>query len=521
MKKLLLVLVKGQEISALEDLTGVKIERVQLNEGNQFTNLVIFIKFADEDDYTAPYSDQYYEELFNGLNTESVRDYFLEASYGQMTIDSELVDDGTQIVYYQDMYPRGYYEPYDPIENPIGYDNTTLIPDFIREHELLKRANNFVDDSNLVDPTIDLDMNDDGLIDSITFMVSGEDSGWGTLLWPHKWSLVYYNNGNDVFRTDAPKIGDVYAYDYTFELLGNTTEYEVQTCVYILAHELFHLISAPDLYHYYGFGYLEAIGNWGLMASRGTIPPHMLGYMKETYGNWISDVETVTGAGTYTLAPMQDAATNLLRIYTGVDNEYIYVEYRDQQGRYESNTPGSGLIAYRVDMDVRGLGNVYGYEDPFGFGDVLEEVFLFRPGINDIEEPIEFPVDTDNVDYDGYTDLAAISQHNTYFEMNTTTEFMMFGVNGYRYDITITNVVEGNGTITFDITMDDVELPDDPVDPVDTTDHYATLIHDATTMFPEYTKVAYTPELVLTFEVSNPHNYAVRYNYDFDDVPEM
>jgi M6 family metalloprotease-like protein len=407
---------------------------------SQFNNVVIFIRFNDEQTYTAPYSLSHYEDMFNGVDVESLRDYYLEASYDQLTIDSYLVDDGTQIIYYTDTYDRAYFEPYST-ENPDGYQEYQWDE---REHELLGRAVDYVEDNDLIPDSLDLDKNDDGEIDSLTFMVSGEDSGWNTLLWPHKWQLHTFTNASG-FTYDAPTINGKYAYVYTFELLGNSTSYDYQVDVGVLAHETFHLLGAPDLYHYYYYLNITPVGDWGIMDHTSDIPSHMLGYMKYAYGGWISDVTEITESGTYTLYPMQDDETNLYKIYTGYENEWLYVEYRDNGGFYESNLPESGLIVYRVNTLVEG--NEYGsyYNDQ-----PSDEVFIFRPFLDDHTEPI---IIVDAEGFDGNIDDAALSQSNVLDSIGMGAGTPLFSSEGNILDILISNVSEHNGYITFDVSI--------------------------------------------------------------------
>jgi len=421
-----------------------------INEEAAFQNIVIFIRFADETDYVPPYSYNEYDDLFNSEIDESLRSYFLEVSYGQLTIDSYLVNDGTTYIFYQDEFTRNYYEPYDETLNPVGYQEGYQAS---VEHPLLKRAIDYVEDNNLVPDDIVLDSNDDGKIDSITFMVSKEDTTWNTLFWPHKWSLhTYYNQSNDTFSAEAPTINGVNAYDYTFELLGNSRSYNYRASVGILAHETFHLISAPDLYHYYAYDYINPIGPWGLMESVGPIPNHMLGYMKETYGNWITDVTEITTSDTYTLEPLSESGSNLYKIDLGYSNEFVYIEYRERSGIYEVNLPESGLIVYRVDLDYYDEGNVYGYYD--SEGNPADEVFIFRPGISFNPLPITFPdFDDELIDEDGIVEQAALSQNNQYDEMGIGTDIPMFYSDGTLMEIIIENVIEYDGYISFDVLL--------------------------------------------------------------------
>ena len=40
---------------------------------------------------------------------------------------------------------------------------------------------------------LDVDANDDGYVDNVTFLVNGSPDGWAELLWPHRWSLYLYD----------------------------------------------------------------------------------------------------------------------------------------------------------------------------------------------------------------------------------------------------------------------------------------------------------------------------------------
>ncbi|QMS85095.1 immunoglobulin-like domain-containing protein [Candidatus Xianfuyuplasma coldseepsis] len=411
-----------------------------LSNQAHFNNVVIFIRFNDEQTYSAPYTYNHYEEMLNGVGVESLRDYYLEASYGQLTIDSIIPNDNGTILYYTDIYDRSYYEPYDETTNPDGYSENESAS---REHNLLKRAVDYADAENWFDESVNLDVNNDGMIDSITFMVSGEDNGWNSLLWPHKWELYSFGSEGN-FSASAPTINGVHAYYYTFELLGNSTTYDYQVTVGILAHETFHLLGAPDLYHYYYYLDVVPVGYWGLMQYQGDIPSHMLGYMKEEYGLWLDETQTISDSGTYTLYPLGEGE-HLMRLYTGFENEWIYLEYRLQDGRYESNLPDSGLLVYRVNQNVDG--NEYG---SYYNGEPSDEVFIFRPGLDDVIEPI---ILEEEGDIDGDIDLAALSNDNIYSAIGLGTSIPLFSADGTILNIRIDNIIEQDGYITFDVSF--------------------------------------------------------------------
>jgi M6 family metalloprotease-like protein len=408
-------------------------------------NVVIFIRFSDEASYTSPYDLEDFERLYNGTMSESLRDYYLEVSYGRLDITSLFASDGTQLVFYTDINPRSYYQPYDADTNPGGTKDSQQAS---REHALLKRAIDHVDALGLIDPALDLDVNGDGDIDALTFMVSGDSDDWNSLLWPHQWSLYsYYDFNSGSYDSDAPTINGVYAYDYGFNLIE---AYDYETLLGVISHEMFHVLSAPDLYHYYDYWWLSPIGPWGLMDEVYGTPSHMLGYMKEAYGGWIDSVTTITESGTYTLSPLASGPENLLRIDTGYSNEFVYLEFRTKDGVYESSLPDEGLLVYRVDFDYQGLGNADGYYDEDG--NPTDEVYLFRPNVSLDGPPYVFS-DQESYDEDGSVEDAALSQFNVADAMGLGTSIPMFHSDGSVMDITIENVVVSGDTVTFDIRL--------------------------------------------------------------------
>jgi len=424
-----------------------------LAQESQFNNITIFIRFNDEQDYSAPYDYGHYDDMLNGMDQPSLKNYYLEASYGTLTIDSFIPIDNGNIIFYTDTYDRGYFEPVSDT-NPDGVLDTNSAQ-AEREHNLIKRAMDYVDTQNLIPDELNLDVNEDGEIDSLTFMISGEDSGWSSLLWPHKWELFTFGDSYYGFDLDAPTINGVNGYYYTWELLGNSQYYDYQVDVGVLAHETFHLLGAPDLYHYDSYLDIEPVGSWGLMEQAGDIPSHMLGYMKEHYAGWITDVPEIYESGSYTLYPLQDGTSNIYRIFTGVENQWIYLEYRDDAGFYESNLPYSGLLVYRVNLGL--VGNTGGSYDEDG--NPMDEVFIYRPGMDDLTDPIVL-VDGD-VDGDIYR--AALTDYSFYpDEMGVGTNMPIFLSDGTILNMGIYNVDEGFGYITFDVVMEpQIELVSD------------------------------------------------------------
>lgn len=314
-------------------------------------NIVVFIRFSDELEFTDDIS--VYSTQFN-TDAGSMKNYFLQASYNTLTIDSTFYPPtaGT-VVSYQDTNPRNYYKPYDASTNPTGYNGSTQRRD--REHILLKNAVNAV--SAQVPGGLNIDSDNDGYVDNVCFIIDGSPTAWATLLWPHRWSLysqTAYINGKRVW-------------DFNFQL-------QSALGVSVLCHEMFHSVGAPDLYHYNGDGF-QPTYKWDLMEYNTTPPQHMGAYMKYRYGGWIASIPEITSSGTYTLNPVTSSTNNCYRIASpNSANEYFVVEYRKKAASgFESAIPASGLLVYRINTVADGYGNS-------SYPTIPDEVYVYRPG---------------------------------------------------------------------------------------------------------------------------------------------
>ncbi|MFA5815266.1 MAG: M6 family metalloprotease domain-containing protein [Bacteroidales bacterium] len=311
--------------------------------------LCFYISFADDSVFTR--NRKYFKEMWSATDKSSVQDYFKEISYN--TLDLEIyhfpVSPDTVTVSYKDIHPRNYYLP-KSATNPDGYDGDNAD----REHSMLKRAVEFV--QNQIPADVDVDMNDDGIVDNICFVIQGNSSAWADLLWPHAWGLFSY----DV----RVKGAQVNGYFLTMENgFGAGT----------MCHELGHIFGAPDLYHYSSSGKTgpDAVGGWCLMCGSADPPQSICGFLKLKYNHWITDLPEITESGVYSLKPLSQPTDNLYKIKSPFSRtEYFVLEYRRKVGRYESSAPGTGLVVYRINPGA-GNGNAGGPPD---------EVYVYRPG---------------------------------------------------------------------------------------------------------------------------------------------
>ena len=322
-------------------------------------NLVVFISFADEPNpgfQSIPTYTNWFDSTAS--NDASLKRYFLEASYGAVTIDSSFypTSSGTTVVSYQDAHNRSYYKPYNAVTNPDGYQDNQRNS---REWTLLQNAVNSI--AAQVPPSLDLDTNFDGYIDSVVFVVDGTavNADWSNLLWPHRWAI---DDTHYPARVNGKLLGD-----YNLQLDGNMS-------VGVLCHEMTHLLGAPDLYRYSdcsSASSLDPVGPWDLMAIDKDPPQHMSAYLKWRYLGFIPSIPTI-GPGSYTLNPLTSATDNCYRIASpNSTSQYFVVEYRKRSFPFENSVPGSGLLVYRIDTAADGRGDQCGPPD---------EVYVYRPG---------------------------------------------------------------------------------------------------------------------------------------------
>lgn len=340
------------ERQRLFDGTGPKgVNTAKTSGANHGTmnNLVVFIRFSDQNEITTQLS--VIDSLLNdsSANATSMYSYFKAVSYNKLKITSHIFPTplGDSVVSYQDIYPRSYYLP-DYGNNTGGYQ--TEDERRSREKALVERALTFVNTHSTVPASLDLDMDNDGNVDNVCFIVEG--AAYNGLLWPHMSTLsdrYVYMGGKRVFN-------------YTFQL-GQSSGYLVPG---VLCHEMFHTLGAPDLYK--ETGTQMSIGPWDLMSNNSLV--HMGAYMKWRYGNWLDSIPTITRPGRYSLHPLGDTSSDncCYKIATPHPNQWYVLEYRDSSKRFENTLPGTGLLIYRIDDRYRGN---YSTLQP-------DEVYLFR-----------------------------------------------------------------------------------------------------------------------------------------------
>ena len=289
-------------------------------------NLVVMVEFSD---LAHQLSDTLFEPLMNQIGYSadgaygSVKDFYLEASYNQLTINSTV----TVWVTLNNGY--AYYGGNDV----DGYD--------LRPREMVSEALAKLEASGF--NFAPLDTNADGYVDALTVIHAGygEETGAGAdYIWSHQWSLqseVVY---------DGVRLRN---YHTEPELRGSTGA--GITRIGVICHETGHFLGLPDLYDTDGSS--EGIGNWCLMAagnwgwnpSYDARPIHPSAWCKLQL-NWLTARNP--GNGQITSTPIV-GNKDIVKISSSFPaNQYLLVENKQQIG-FETNIPAAGLCIWRVD----------------------------------------------------------------------------------------------------------------------------------------------------------------------------
>ena len=273
-----------------------------------------------------------FNNLFNqvgysaGGATGSFKDYYLENSYNQLNVTTDVVGPFTA------SNTMAYYGANDA----NGHD--------IRPRELVTEA------VYLADPYVnyaEYDNDNDGYVDAIYLIYAGygEEAGGGpNAIWAHQW-----------FITPVMLDGKIISrYACSAELRGNTGSQI--TSIGVICHEFGHSLGAPDYYDTNGDtgGYFYGTGNWDIMASGswlndGMTPAHHNGFTKVNIYNW-AQATVLNQPTSITLVNAAQNSNSFYRINTATPNEYFLLEHREKI-LFDTHLPGFGMMIYHVHAD--------------------------------------------------------------------------------------------------------------------------------------------------------------------------
>jgi len=405
---------------------GSKLKSIQ-----NMHNIVVYIKFADSPDFLSNQSS--YTSMYNSSvsGENSVKNFYLEASYGQLNITSSFypTNNGTTILCYQDSHNRNYFEP-QTVSNPNGYTTDFYTGNMAqRTQQLFQDALDHIEGQ--VPSGIDLDADNDGRVDSFTFITQGANGAWGDFLWPHRENFYITMFANNLFK--GLKKGGCQLLTESFMGENNITA---------IVHELGHILGMPDLYNF-DYDAINTVGKWDLMA-KPSRAVHMNAFMKHYYLDWIPSVPEITESGTYTLNPLTSSTNNCFKIPMPDSYEYIMVEYRKNVGVFESNIPGEGLIFYKVNEYLHDKGNTEGV----GASSCLVYIYRFNG------------TETINGDLSN-AHFSANSERTEFHNLSNPYPFYSKPGDGGLGNIYIKNITSTGTTMSFDIrfcTGDDITI---------------------------------------------------------------
>ena len=295
-------------------------------------NLVLLVSFSD---LAVSYTTQEFNDLFNQVGytadgaTGSVKDFYDEASYGQLDVQSTVVEPVTLANGY------AYYGANDAYGNDL------------RPRQMVSQALAALEARGFDFTTVDGD--GDGWIDGLTVIHAGGGEEYSgndpNYIWSHQWvltSVVTYDGVRMYqYHTEPARRG----WDSTPSTWGITR-------IGVICHETGHFLGLPDLYDY---GYdSQGAGDFCLMAggswngNLGSSPSHPSAWCKVELG-WITPTP-VTGGGVYT-ALQVEANAQVHKLQGALpSNEYFLVENRQGFG-FDAALPGSqrGLLIWHVD----------------------------------------------------------------------------------------------------------------------------------------------------------------------------
>jgi M6 family metalloprotease-like protein len=313
------------------DKQMVEGEQTLVLQTGTMRNLVVLVDFSD---LTVAYPQQDYNDLFNQVGytadgaAGSVKDYYNEISYNELTVQSTVVEAVT-------------------LDNGYAYYGANVGGSDVRPREMVQQALAKLEARGFDFSTMDGDS--DGWVDGLTIIhagggeeYSGNDSDY---IWSHQWSLIspvtYDGVSMQMYHTEPARRGwDAYPSTQGITRIG------------VICHENGHFLGLPDLYDY---GYdSKGAGDFCLMAggswngNYGTTPAHMSAWCRSDLG-WVSST-AISSSGSYSLEQVETSA-QVYKLQGGFPStQYFLVENRQGVG-FDAGLPGSlrGILIWHVD----------------------------------------------------------------------------------------------------------------------------------------------------------------------------
>ncbi|MBI2061383.1 MAG: M6 family metalloprotease domain-containing protein [Nitrospirae bacterium] len=297
--------------------------------------------------------------LFGSWPTGSLRDAYLEYTYGRLMVQGDVVD------WFDLTRERAFFEQ-TPHKDDQNRPCTGLCPDLPggaaeMVKQTLDRWDAKVDFSQYDNDGSDGIPNsgdDDGFVDTVFFIHGGRGGECGgTDVFSHYFQYSGWFDGRP-YNTNDPSArgGDIRIDDYVMQpAMSCSSGKRVEVGVF--AHEFGHALGLPDLYDTGTDGTTSGgAGEWELMSSGGyggdrrspERPSHLSAWSK-MYVGLIEPITLPRCLSGVTLPPIErQPVAYKIPI---VDQEYFLIECRLKTG-FDEKLPGQGLLIWHADDKV-------------------------------------------------------------------------------------------------------------------------------------------------------------------------
>lgn len=394
--------------------------------------IVILVNFADlpmkPTSTVQAWHDQFNKPGYNKNNhIGSVRDYFLDQSYQQLSIDFDVVGPYTVSQGWR------YYGKNRDSGNTSDQHPCQLVS------EACKLANADVNFK-------DYDWNGNGEVDQVFVIYAGYGAAAGydpDAIWPHEWHLdygAYYGDGNGALRLDGVKI-DTYAVSCELNGTSGTAMDPIGTAV----HEFSHCLGLPDFYDVDGKG-TQCMDYWDVLDAgcysgpnwKGEVPTGYTAYERH-FAGWLQyeelkDPRRVTG-----LENLGDTARAFIRYNQANKNEYFILENRQAKRWFKYPVGAHGLFVYHVDYDRNA------WESDRPNSDPTHPRMTYIPADKSYDKSY-----TDRMTSDFFPGTKLVKSLTN--SSHTTVFGKMFNKNSdgtYNMNLELTNISESSGKISF------------------------------------------------------------------------
>ena len=299
--------------------------------------LVILVNFSDSNMVFSQshFNDQFNKEGYNkNHHIGSVRDYFHSQSYGQLTIDFDVVG------------------PYKLSKKISYYGENDSNGDDKYAGQMVAEACGMANaDVNFAD----YDWDGDGEVDQVYVIYAGYGEASGAdanTVWPHEWDLTSSDYGRSM-KLDGVTVN---TYACSNELSG--TSGRMMDGIGTACHEFSHCLGLPDFYDTTPSGSNFGMATWSLMdygcyngpyGYDGNVPCAYTAY-ERYFSGWIEPTELVRGCEVSGMADIIDSPESYIIRNDNHEDEF-YILTNIQQKSWNRYAYGHGLLVVHVDYN--------------------------------------------------------------------------------------------------------------------------------------------------------------------------